>query len=144
MIINLTQHIGTAAQAVVEPRNKAEVQRLLTFSEAPTGTEINDRAKALAALAASETGACHYCGMTNCEYGRGAEPVCGCYGEPEYAAAMVGGAPYLMGPLDLALRAVGVRPVYSFSVRRSVDEPQPDGSVKKVAVFEHGGWVENY
>jgi hypothetical protein len=36
----------------------------------------------------------------------------------------------------------GITALYSFSTRESVDQPQPDGSVRKVAVFRHTGWVE--
>lgn len=55
---------------------------------------------------------------------------------------MIGGAPYLMAPLERMLKKSGYRPVYSFSERRSVEETLPDGSVKKTAVFAHVGWVE--
>ena len=30
--------------------------------------------------------------------------------------------------------------LYAFSKRESVDLPQPDGSIRKVAVFRHEGW----
>jgi hypothetical protein len=55
---------------------------------------------------------------------------------------MIGGAPYLMGALEKALRECGFTPVYAFSKRESIDQPQPDGSVRKVAVFRHLGFVE--
>ena len=35
-----------------------------------------------------------------------------------------------------------IRPVYAFTARDSVDAEQADGSVKKVAVFKHLGFVE--
>jgi hypothetical protein len=54
---------------------------------------------------------------------------------------MIGGAPYLMAPLEVALRAHGITPLYAFSVRESVEQTQPDGSVRKIAVFRHGGFV---
>ena len=117
MIINLTQHEATPEQVregVVETRNKEEVRKLLTFEELPTTEEIFRRARRLAEIALYE----------------GAE------------AAMIGGAPYLMGPLEQELRGVGVIPVYSFTERRVVEESQPDGTVRKVAVFRHQGFVE--
>ena len=116
-ILNLTQHASSPEQisgGVVEPADKRAVGTLLTFDVAPDGAEMERRAGALAAMAAA-AGA---------------------------SAAMIGGAPYFMGPLEKALRGVGVTPLYSFSTRSSVDQPQPDGSVKKVAVFRHTGWVE--
>ena len=31
---------------------------------------------------------------------------------------------------------------YAYSERVSQDMPQPDGSVKKISIFQHKGWVE--
>jgi hypothetical protein len=116
-ILNFTQHVATAEQAaagVFEPRDKAAVHQLLTFETCPDRQAIRARAKTLAEVARMN----------------GAE------------AAMLGGAPYLMGPLEDALRAAGIKPVYAFSLRAGVeDELQPDGSVRKVQVFRHAGWV---
>ena len=53
------------------------------------------------------------------------------------SAAMIGGAPYLMAPLETALRERGIKPLYAFSRRESVEQVQADGSVRKVAVFRH-------
>ena len=116
-ILNLTQHAASADQAaagVVEPQAKADVHRLLTFETCPDRKVIQARADALAAIARAS-------------------------GEE---AAMLGGAPYLMGPLEAALRAAGIRPVYAFSLRAGVEEElQSDGSVRKVQTFRHAGWV---
>lgn len=114
MIINLTQHISTPEQGCIEPKDKSAVQALLTMDTLPTEAEILDRAMQLAQIAALEHGA---------------------------EEAMIGGAPWLMGPLERALVALGTRPVYAFSVRHSVDQLQPDGSVKKVQVFRHAGFI---
>ena len=84
---------------------------LLNFATPPSVEEINERAVALAALAVG------------------------------FESAMVGGAPYLMGPLVAALKAVGVQPLFSFTERRSIEETQPDGSVRKTSVFSHVAWV---
>jgi hypothetical protein len=47
-----------------------------------------------------------------------------------------------MAPLEAALREAGLRPVYAFSQRAGVEEErQPDGSVRKVQVFRHAGWI---
>lgn len=85
---------------------------LLNFAVLPSSAEICDRAEALATLAAG------------------------------FDAAMVGGAPYLMGPLVAALGARGIQPLFAFTERRSVEETLPDGSVRKSSVFHHAGWVQ--
>ena len=130
MILNLTQHVVTPeqkAQLVVEPRmTKAKIQKLLTFEEIPTKEEIEARAKELAEIAVSEAN--HYAGETD--------------NKIWITRVMIGGAPYLRGALENALRECGFTPVYAFSKRESIDQPQPDGSVKKTAVFRHLGFVE--
>ena len=114
LILNLTQHDGTPEQGVVEPTNKERVRTLLTFSTIPTRQEVERRATDLALIAIAE----------------GA------------SAAMIGGAPYLIPPLEAALKAVGVRPLYAFSVRESVERTDPaTGEVRKTAIFRHLGWV---
>jgi hypothetical protein len=130
MILNLTQHTVTPeqeAQLVVEPRMcKAEIRELLTFEEIPTKEEIEARANELARIAVSE--ASMYAGDTD--------------NEVWITRVMIGGAPFLMGALEKATRECGFSPVYAFSKRESVDQPQPDGSVRKIAVFKHVGFVE--
>lgn len=115
-MLNLTQHAATAEQlaaGVVEPADKKQVQELLTFNELPSAGDIAQRAEALAQLAKAA----------------GAK------------VAMVGGAPFFMAPLEKSLRAVGIKSAYAFSKRESVDEKQPDGSVKKTQTFRHAGFV---
>jgi hypothetical protein len=130
MILNLTQHVVTPeqeAQLVVEPRMcKAEIQKLLTFEEIPTKEEIESRATKLARIAASE--ATMYAGDTESLLW--------------ITHVMIGGAPFFMGALEKAVRECGFTPVYAFSKRESEDIPQPDGSVRKVQVFRHCGFVE--
>jgi hypothetical protein len=115
-ILNLTQHTPTAEQSaagVVNPTDAGAVKGLLTFTAAPQAAEISQRADALAELALAEG----------------------------VGAAMIGGAGYLMPSLERALRARGIRPIHSFTERRSVEEMK-DGTVVKTAVFVHIGWVE--
>jgi hypothetical protein len=117
-IFNLTQHQATPDQikAGVKPRTKDEqskVQELLSFDAAPSGEEIVARAIRLARLA-KESG---------CD------------------KAMIGGAPYLMAALQQALLNAGVEPLYAFTQRVSADSVQPDGTIKKISVFRHSGWV---
>lgn len=116
-IINLTQHDSTREQVlagVVEPEDKVAVRSLLTFNAIPSKEEVAERAEKLADAA----------------FHAGTE------------AAMIGGAPYLMSALESALKDKGIKPLYAFSVRESADVTQPDGSVRKVAVFRHAGFVE--
>lgn len=130
MILNLTQHVATeeqTAQLVVEPRMcKDEIKKLLTFDEIPTKEEIEARANELARIAVSE--ASMYAGDTD--------------NEVWITRVMIGGAPFFMGALEKAVREMGFQPVYAFSKRESIDQPQPDGSVRKIAVFRHLGFVE--
>ena len=113
-IKNLTQHAPTVEQFDgIDGVTAVDPKAvgLLNFSAPPSIEEINERAAALAALASG------------------------------FESAMVGGAPYLMGPLCAALKAVGVQPVFSFTERKSEEQQLPDGSVKKVSVFAHVAWV---
>ena len=114
--LNLTQHIGMPEQGVVEPKFKKNVQDLLTFEELPTPEQVEDRALKLACIA-----------LDQCKKGD---------------RVMIGGAPFLMGPLERKLLQAGLKPVYAFSRREVVEQTQADGVVKKVAVFKHVGFVE--
>jgi len=121
MIINLTQHPATPEQiaaGVVDLQGKAleGLKALLTFDDLPTQDEITLRAVKIAQLAVPMAG-------------------------PLPDGAMIGGAPYLMAPLEYALGLVRVQPMYAFSVRESIEQTQPDGSVRKVNVFRHAGFV---
>jgi hypothetical protein len=116
-ILNLTQHAATAEQVeagVVEPEEKGAVQAALTFDAIPTTSEMADRAAFLARIAVDS----------------------GC------KRAMIGGAPFFMAPLERALLAAGITPVYAFSVRDSVEQPDGNGGVRKINVFRHVGFVE--
>jgi len=129
MIINLTQHAATPAQVaagVVE--FPGQLAHLLNFDGLPTQAEVADKATRIA-LAASTAA-------------RGMGPACDPKTVVGATHALIGGAPYLMGPLERALRAVGITPLYAYSVRKSTETVQPDGTVVKTAVFEHGGFVE--
>lgn len=115
-IVNLTQHVATPSQVqdgVFNLDENLNLGAILTFTAAPSEEEMKERAEKLANIAAEA----------------GAE------------AAMIGGAGYFMRPLEEALKAKGIRPLYSFSVRKSVEKPNPDGTVTKTNVFEHAGWV---
>ena len=116
MILNLTQHTATSDQleaGVVEPANKARDQRLITFDDQPTSGEIRERAVAVAAIAASSG----------------------------HTVAMIGGAPFFMAPLEVALKERGILPLYSFTRRISLETPDGKGGVNKAAAFRHVGFV---
>lgn len=113
-IVNLTQHSPTAEQveAGVVVYVMGAVTALLTFDSLPMVADVWQRARSLAQIAQA-SGATH---------------------------AMIGGAPFLMKELEFQLKQVGIVPLYAFSQRISSEEVQPDGSVRKVNVFKHGGF----
>lgn len=95
-MLNLTQHNPTPEQTeqgviALLPEHKQVVGNLLTFHTLPTSEEIADRAQQIAKIAA-ELGA---------------------------TKAMIGGAPYLMGALEKALKERNIAPFYSFTERVS-------------------------
>jgi len=136
-ILNLTQHTATPEQIAAGvtcgdingDAQLREIAALLTFDTLPTPVEVRHRAERLAKIASTTTTLVDYGGDSGL-----------CVNE-RFKFAMIGGAPYLMAPLESALRAHGITPMYAFSVRESVDQTQPDGSVRKIAVFRHAGFV---
>lgn len=124
MILNLTQHPSTPEQGVTDliGEELASLKTALTFDTLPDAQEIAGRAEYIAELA--------------CTNGLGGED-----DDPIPTAAMIGGAPYLMAPLEAALRERGIDPLYAFSVRESAEQTQPDGTVRKVNLFRHAGFV---
>lgn len=122
MIINLTQHPATPEQIAAgvidldEPARET-LAAMLTFDRIPTGEEIRAVAEGIAFLA-------------DCRAEEAADQ-----------KAMIGGAPWLMGALEAALLEQRIQPVYAFSVRESSEQQQPDGSIRKVNVFRHAGFV---
>lgn len=115
-IVNLTQHNPTTQQlaAGVFDYDQESVKALLNFGGIPSKDNINAKAAALAEVALAS-------GATS---------------------AMVGGAPYLMAPLVMALRRRGIAPLFSFTQRESMETPDGKGGVVKTSVFNHVGFVE--
>ena len=114
-IVNLTQHAPTPEQiaaGVFTSSAEAAIKPLLTFDTLPDVSNVVFKARSLAKIAVA-SGATH---------------------------AMIGGAPYLMSPLQWHLQQVGIVPLYAFSERVSSEEVQPDRSVRKVNTFKHGGF----
>lgn len=127
-ILNLTQHLATpdqkAAGVVDLPElGRQQLQKLITFETLPDDTELSDRAHAVASLAAQ------YIEVLEARDG---EPI---------NTVLIGGAPYFMVPLEIALSHVGLFAVYAFSVRESVETHNPDGTVTKRNIFKHAGFV---
>ncbi len=128
-VVNLTQHVALPDQIAAGVIDlgadaRAELAALLTFDDCPEAADILARAQDIATLAA----------FANARTDDNTDEVL-------YDCAMIGGAPWLMRPLADALRAQGIEPVFAFSRRESVDAQQPDGTVRKTAVFRHAGWV---
>ena len=123
-ILNLTQHRATPeqiAQGVVDPTDeqRAEISRLLTFDDLPPSEDdLQDRAEAVAELALSIAA-----------------------GIDAVNSVMIGGAPYFMVHLERECWTAGLRPLYAFAKRVSIEEQQADGIVVKRNVFRHGGFV---
>jgi hypothetical protein len=129
MIINLTQHTATPEQVAAGVQDlpqelRAQVIGLLTFDDIPDtdfdepDNEVRQAAKAIAKIASDFLGG-------------------------EEGAAMIGGAPFLLPILAEELRGVGIDPLLAFSRRETIEESQPDGGVRKVAVFRHVGFIRH-
>ena len=121
-ILNATQHQATPeqlAEGIVDLPSevRSELGKLLTFEDLPTPTDLRVRSIQVTGLLLAQ----------------GAKP-----GD----RVMIGGAPFFMEELADTLRRSGLKPCYAFSRRESVDQPQSDGSVRKVAVFRHVGLIE--
>ena len=130
MILNLTQHQSTADQqaaGVVDlpEAAHASLQKLLTFDNLPSGYDLYERAVAITQLAEDNIPAGEY----KFHYD---------------VSAMIGGAPYLMSYLERELNKKLISPVYAFSRRVVEEKHNTDGTVSKVAVFKHDGFVQAY
>lgn len=118
-ILNLTQHQPTAAQTqagVYCLPDETELHRLLTFATAPNAEEIYERAQAITQLALAS--------------------------KAKYV--LLGGAPFLMAPLEQSLLKQHITPLYSFSIRQTKEEVLPNGSIKKIQIFDHQTFINNH
>lgn len=119
ILINLTQHSLTTEQlkdaVEVGTDVRDEVVKLITFNGLPTAGEIKGNASRLAEIC-RDMHASH---------------------------AVIGGAPYFMGPLEQALRKAGIVPLYAFTERVAVEVTNPEtGEVTKTSKFNFAGWIE--
>lgn len=51
------------------------------------------------------------------------------------------GSPAFQLMLGRCMDQMQIQVMYAHSERVSMDEPQPDGTVKKVSTFQHKGWI---
>lgn len=123
IVLNLTQHNATQDQIDAGVcglgSDTEQLKKLLTFTSLPTKEEVASRATLIARLASEVA-----------------------YSTGETCGAMIGGAPYLMGPLAEALKAHGITPLFSFTERKAIEKQLPNGEVEKTSVFLHVGFVE--
>lgn len=115
-ILNLTQHRCTAEQLQdgienVPSRLKEQLEALLTFPAHYDLTSLVTNAQALVKLT-KKLG---------------------------YEAVMLGGMPSFMPILQAEMIKADISVGYARTERVSVDQPQPDGSVRKVSQFRHAG-----
>jgi len=116
-ILNLTQHKATNGQTnvgVFEPTNedKKKIKNLLTFKTFfDCDRDIMKKRAALLSFIAQRY-------QTN--------------------LIMIGGAPFFMGYLELALLGYGLTPIYAFSKRVILEDK--DG--KKTSIFKHEGFIK--
>ena len=138
VILNLTQHTATPEQreaGVYDPKTPEDIKAALTFNELPSKQEIETKALTLAALAVREV--FHQVLADRPE----SEEMLDIESQMLGMRVMIGGAPYLMAPLEKALRDANLTPVYAFSKRESVEVILDNGDVRKTAVFKHLGFV---
>ena len=122
-VINLTQHRATAEQIKdgvfdLPDQLRNRLVELITFPADYSRADLETAADAIVEIVKSVD----------------------CY------RVMIGGLPAFMAPLEAALIKEGVAVCYARSERVSEDHVQPDGSVKKIAVFKHVGmyWASQY
>ena len=146
VILNLTQHKATREQCeegVIDltPELQDKLRSLLTFNELPSCEEIKHRTDGIYDLVIEF--------VTN-----GDSPIKdevknlidkdGLVNESEFKKFgfrfMIGGAPYLMGPLTNELANLG-ECIFAFSKRVSSEVIEPSGSITKKTVFKHDGFV---
>ena len=146
IILNLTQHPASGDQideGVIDltPDLKVKLKCLLTFDNLPSCEEIKSRADEIYTLIVE------FVTSDNSPIKDEAEGLIdedGLIDETEFKKFnlkfMIGGAPYLMGPLVRELSFLG-ECIFAFSKRVSSEVIEPDGSITKKTVFKHDGFV---
>jgi len=146
IILNLTQHKSTPEQekaGVIDltPEYREELKGLLTFKEIPDCQEIKKRVGGVYDIVI------YFCKQPESPIKEEVEGMLDEYGmvdESEFRKLglgfMIGGAPFLMGPLADELSNLG-EVMFAFSKREVVEVANPDGSVTKKSIFKHAGFV---
>ena len=121
-IINLTQHAATPSQIAdgvidLDSQTLLQLKEFLTIDELPTAQDLKYRAMQILVLALD----------LSQKY--------------ETLDFMLGGHLDLMSFVHAEFFRVGLKPRSSFSKRNVIETQQPDGTVSKVAIFEHIGWT---
>jgi len=146
IILNLTQHGSTAdqkAQGVIDlpPEFREKLKGFLTFEELPDCETVRSRVRKIYDLVIS---------FTRSPLSPIKEEVEGLIDEATLIdeekfrkfglGFLIGGAPFLMGPLENKLSYIG-EVYYAFSKRVVQEATGPDGSVVKKTIFRHEGFV---
>ena len=152
-ILNLTQHNASEEQvkagvADLPSPYREKLIELLTFNELPSCDEVKKRAGAIYDLVIDfcldenspiKNEVKNMIISDNGEFGNKYQVK-----EKEFKklnlAFMIGGALWLMKPLIEELENIGT-PLFAFTKRVVEEIPQPDGSIKKVAIFKHEGFI---
>jgi hypothetical protein len=129
MIVNLTQHKATEEQkkeGVVDlPENyRSQLVKLLTVDELPTKPDLIERARKIRGLFFEYVKSLDWKDV-----------------DIDRIGVMIGGAPFLMCPLEEAFGSESIPVFYAFSKRESIEETMDDGSVVKKSVFKHAGLI---
>ena len=122
--INLTQHKLTEEQVKsltwagfaedgIQVYPDPFVKETLTFEKLPAMSDIRKAAVTLANYAKSQAA----------------------------TSVMVGGAPYLMRPLEEELEHLGIVYQYAFTERKTIEKANEDGTVEKTSIFVFAGWI---
>lgn len=151
-IFNLTQHKATAEQVALgvvdlpEP-TRSDILRLMTFDDVPSKSTIVTNSQVIAEIVSKlihRTADVESLGSAE----KLAYELDKMHATPKnlnryyHPQVMIGGALFLMPHLERELKALHIQPLYAFTKRESVEKTLPDGSVEKVAVFHHAGWVQ--
>ena len=147
VILNLTQHKATEEQikdGVIDFQEdyNTKLKELLTFNDIPDCKEVQERADEVVKLV--EEFLLDDLSPVKDEV----KSIKSIKDEKERMKEykklnigfMIGGALFLMKPLIERLNCIGT-PMFAFTKRITEEIPQSDGSVKKIAIFKHEGFV---
>ena len=153
LILNLTQHQASDEQkkeGVIDLPSpyREKLIEFLTFKEIPSCYEIERRAGSIFDLVIDfcvdnkkivgidAAGTVEY--KTNSKLGK--YVVNSISFRKFNFGFLIGGALWLMSPLINELELIGF-PLFAFTKRKVEEVKQPDGSIKKIAIFKHEGFI---